>query len=174
MSNSIIVPETDIFIATVGFLLQRGVIPYHFSIPKGKGIDTKSLKKKLEDGSKALGINPSFIRDGADMIALSEKEWWHIECKGSGGGKPQTQTAKFHIVLSSVVSHYGEDKSILPERCRSADQYLGLSIPETKQYLNELNRRVKRPLRQRLNLWVLLYDISTRTIRAIEPNQEYK
>ena len=174
MLASPIVPETDIIISTVIYLVQRGVTPYHFSIPQGRGIDTQETKKKLEDVYRGININPTFSSDGADILALSEKEWWHIECKGAGSGKPQTQRNNFDRALSSVVSYYGEDNSKLPEKFSGAIQYLGLVLPATDQYIRELKRRVRKPLRQTLNLWILLYDIDSGKIRDIEPNQEIK
>ena len=174
MLASSIVPETDVLISTVIYLVQRGVKPYHFSIPRGRGIDTQGAMRKLDDAFRATNFNPSFSSDGADILALSEKEWWHIECKGAGSGKPQTQRTNFDRALSSVVSYYGEDNSKLPEKFSGAIQYLGLALPATDQYIRELKRRVRKPLRQRLNLWILLYDIDSEKIRDIEPNHELK
>jgi hypothetical protein len=173
MENSLIIPETDILIATVIYLVERGVNPYQFSVPRGKGIDTDSTKNKLENAFKSIGISPTFSNSGADVLAISEKEWWHIECKGAGSGKAQTQRNNFDRALSSVVSYYGNESLRLPEQFRDTVQYLGLSLPATDLYLRELTRRVRKPLRQRLNLWILLYDLKTKKIRCIEPNQEF-
>lgn len=60
------------------------------------------------------------------------------------------------------------------KKCDSAIQYLGLALPETEHYIRELKRRVRKPLRQKLNLWILLYDIGSGKIKAIELNQELK
>ena len=174
MIASSIVPETDVMISTVIYLVQRGVRPYHFSIPRGRGIDTQGTKRKLEDAFRAININPSFSSDGADILALSEKEWWHIECKGAGSGKSQTQRNNFDRALSSVVSYFVEDNSKLPEKFRGTNQFLGLALPATDQYIRELQRRVKKPLRETLNLWILLYDINSGQIKDIAPNQEVK
>ena len=173
MQNSLIVPETEILIATVIYLVERGVSPYQFSVPRGKGIDTNSTKNKLENAFRNIGLSPNFSNSGADILALSEKEWWHIECKGSGTGKAQTQRNNFDRALSSVVSYYGEVTSRLPEQFRNTVQHLGLSLPATDLYLRELTRRVRKPLRQRLNLWILLYDLKTKKIKCIEPNHDF-
>lgn len=173
MGNSLIIPETDILIATVVYLVERGVNPYQFSIPRGKGIDTDSTKSKLEKAFNSIGISPAFSNSGADVLAINEKEWWHIECKGAGSGKGQTQRNNFDRALSSVVSYYGEDSSKLPEQFKGTAQYLGLSLPATDVYLRELSRRVRQPLRQTLNLWVLLYDLETKRIRNVEPSQDF-
>jgi hypothetical protein len=172
MQNSFIIPETEILIATVIFLVEKGVTPYQFSVPRGKGIDTNSTKIKLEDAFKNIGLSPYFSNSGADILALSEKEWWHIECKGVGSGKSQTQRNNFDRALSSVVSYFGEETSKLPEQYKNAVQYIGLSLPATELYLRELTRRVRRPLRERLNLWILLYDLKTKKIKGIEPNHD--
>ena len=174
MIASSIIPETDVLISTVIYLVKRGVTPYHFSIPRGRGVDTQEAKRKLDDAFKATNISPSFSNEGADILALSEKEWWHIECKGAGSGKSQTQRNNFDRALSSVVSYYGEDNSKLPKKFDSAIQYLGLALPATDHYIRELKRRVRKPLRQKLNLWILLYDIDSGKIKDIEPNQEFK
>lgn len=173
MVNSLIIPETDILIATVVYLVERGLNPYQFSIPRGKGIDTDSTKSKLEKAFNNIGISPVFSNSGADVLAINEKEWWHIECKGAGSGKEQTQRNNFDRALSSVVSYYGEDNSKLPVRFKGTGQYLGLSLPATDVYLRELSRRVRQPLRQTLNLWVLLYDLETKKIRNVAPSQDF-
>ena len=158
MKNSLIIPETDILIFTVIYLVERGVTPYQFSIPRGKGIDNYSAKNKFLNVFKNIGISPTFSNSGADVLAISEKEWWHIECKGAGTGKSQTQRNNFDRALSSVVSYYGEERSRLPEQFKDTVQYLGLSLPATDMYLRELTSRVRQPLRQMTSLWILLYN----------------
>lgn len=128
-----------------------------------------NLKKLLI----ALEYLQPISNSGADVLAINEKEWWHIECKGAGSGKGQTQRNNFDRALSSVVSYYGEDSSKLPEQFKGTAQYLGLSLPVTDVYLRELSRRVRQPLRQTLNLWVLLYDLETKRIRNVEPSQDF-
>jgi len=173
MENTFIIPETDILIATIVFLVERGVSPYQFSIPRGKGIDSNSTKHKIEKAFENIGISPTFSNSGADILAINEKEWWHVECKGAGTGKAQTQRNNFDRALSSVVSYYGEDSAKLPKQFRGAVQHLALSLPATAGYLREITRRVRKSLRQRLNLWVLLYNSDTKKIQAVEPSQEF-
>lgn len=173
MKNSQIVQETDVLIATIVYLVQRGVQPYQFSIPRGKGIDTESAKRRISDAFKAIEPQPRFSNEGADIVAISEKEWWHIECKGAGSGKAQTQRNNFDRALASVVSYFGEDKNSLPEQFHDAEQYLGLALPTSPHYLKELKRRIRKPLRERLNLWVLLYDPQSDSMRSIPPNSHY-
>ncbi|MCK4347850.1 MAG: hypothetical protein KAW47_04460 [Thermoplasmatales archaeon] len=173
MDNSQIVQETDVLIATIVYLVERGVHPYRFSIPRGKGIDTESAKNRIVNASKAIGQEPSFSSQGPDISAISEKEWWHVECKGAGSGKAQTQRTNFDRALASVVSYY-EDKTSSPEPYQDAIQYLGLALPATHHYLRELKKRVRKPLRKKLNLWVLLYEIQTHLIRSISPDKNYE
>lgn len=61
----------------------------------------------------------------------------------------------------------------MPKGFEKALPHLGLALPITGFYLNELERRVRMPLRQQLNLWVLLYDPTEKTIKAVSPNDEY-
>lgn len=174
MNFSELVPETDVLISTVIYLVQRGLTPYQISVPRGQGIEHQKTKKKLKDAFDEINVRPKFSNSGADILAISEKEWWHVECKGVGSGKPQTQRNNFDRALSSVVSYFGEDNSGLPGKFSSAIQYLALALPSTDLYIRELKRRVRKPLRERINLFILLYNISSNKILAIEPNQEIK
>ena len=49
---------------------------------------------------------------------------------------------------------------------------LGLALPATPTYLDELNRRIHKPLRKHLDLWVLLLDLQDRSIHAVSPDEE--
>jgi len=169
-----VIPEIDVLIATGHFLVQRGVQLDQFSVPKGKGMDTKSAKNRIyQTFYSAPGFVPYFVNEGPDIVGASETEWWQIECKGSGSGKPQTQRNNFDRALASVVSYYGEDIKELPESCINAQAYLGLALPASPAYLNELKRRVRQPLRKILNLWVLLYEPKSEKVRAVSPEDSY-
>ena len=114
--------------------------------------------------------------DGPDIGAISKSEWWQVECKSAGVGKPQTQRNNFDRALASVVSYYGAPLPELPEEFHAVTQaqpYLGLAIPATGAYLRELRRRVRSPLRQRLNLWILLYEPRSGEIRGVSPDDSY-
>ena len=168
-----IVQETDVLIATTVFLVQRGVKPYQFSIPRGQGIDSVTPRERLERAFESFGFQPTFSSQGADIIAVSESEWWHIECKGAGSGKPQTHRNNFDRALSSVVSYYGADRDDLPDDLINSKQILGLALPASPIFLHQLQKRVRKPLRQRLDLWVLLYEPNIGAIKSISPNEDY-
>lgn len=178
-----LVPEIKVLIASAVWLWKdRKVRPLQFSVASGKGIDMYSDKKRLQDALKAAGVPDSstlqnnlgihqFLPAGPDIIGLSATEFWQIECKGSGIGKKQTQRNNFDRALASVVSYYNEDLD-LPNLPNLA-LYLGLALPATSDYVLELRNRVKRPLRSRLNMWILLYDSETQVIRPIAPGDKY-
>jgi len=174
MTDYQVIPEIDIIIATGHFLAQRGLQLDQFSVPRGKGMDTKSAKNRIFRAfCFTPGFVPYFVNEGPDIIGTSETEWWQIECKGSGSGKPQTQRNNFDRALASVGSYYGEDTKQLPEQCRNARAYLGLALSASPTYLNELKRRVRQALREILNLWVLLYQPESKSIRAVSPEDSY-
>ena len=169
MSDFPIVQENEVLMSTIKFLFKRNVIPYQFSVARGKGIDTQATINKISNLYKKH-FQPAFLASGPDIVALSKNEWWHIECKGTGTGKKQTQRNNFDRALASVVSYFGEDRSSLGEEYKNTRQYLGLALPASPEYINELVRRVRIPLRKALNLWVLLYDPKTDSIKGIPPS----
>lgn len=171
MKTEIIIPESDVLIATTLFLIERGVKPYQFSVAAGRGINSVDTKNHLHDAFATIGRSPQFSGNGADILAISKTEWWSIECKGAGFGKRQTQRNNFDRALASVVSYYEERPSGFPYEFANATVCLGLALPDTRPYLNELRRRVRSPLRKRLNLWVLLYNQETKAINPIEPEE---
>lgn len=182
MTDARTTPEIDILVAASGFLMKRGVKPYQFSPPKGAGIDSEAVHsqiwmKAIEWIANGQDIRPiDFPNEGPDIIGISETEWWQIECKGSGFGKESTLRNHFDRALASVVSYYRERPEGLPERYTqhsNAQPYLGLALPTCQTYMNELNRRVRQPLRKTLNLWVLLYEPKSGKIRAISPEDSY-
>jgi hypothetical protein len=81
------------------------------------------------------------------------------------------QRNNFDRALASVVS-YCEDP---PEWHSQPPKYiLGLSLPATHAYFRWLKSRVRRPLRERLGLWILLLNpIDKESIYAVSPNEEY-
>ena len=178
MTQSKIVREIEVLIATFTYLLRsRKVLPYQFSVPSGKGINYKADLERILEPYKKVGQKPIISREGADIAAISKTEWWQVECKGTGSGKKQTQRNNFDRALASVVSYYEDDPSDdrlgLPEEYKKAQPFLGLALPDSNEYLNELTRRVRKPLRQKLNLWILLYESDTESIRPISPTDEY-
>jgi hypothetical protein len=173
----LIIPEIDVLVATVAFLKERGVTCYGISVARGKGIDKKASETSARAalGNELSHIYP-FSANGADIVGISATEWWNIECKGSGTGVSQTQRNNFDRALASTVSYYEEKPSNLPKEYSqygNARSYLGLALPASRAYLNELKRRVRLPLRKALNLWVLLYEPNSKKIRAISPEESY-
>ena len=182
MTDARTTPEIDILVAAGGFLMKRGVKPYQFSPPKGEGIDSRLVLLQLYSEVSRWIVDGQDIRPidlssrGPDIIGVSETEWWQVECKGAGSGTLQTQRNNFDRALASVVSYYEEETKDLPQqknRYRNAQPYLGLALPASPAYLNELERRVRQPLRKRLNLWVLLYEPESKSIRAVSPKDNY-
>ncbi len=172
-----IIQEGKVLAATTLFLLERDVRPYKFSFPTGQGIDTLFIKKEIYGILDSVGIQRFRVsREGADIIGVSENEWWQIECKGSLTGEPRTQKNNFDRALASVVSYYEEKTKGLPkeyEQYKNAQPYLGLALPASPKYLKELNKRVRQPLRKRLNLWILLYEPESKSIKAVSPEDSY-
>ena len=161
--------ENDVLIATALWLKDRGAILFKCSPASGLGIDLQAEKKRLREALLSDGYENEIIMEstGPDVFAfLKEKEEvWKVECKGAGMGTPQTQRNNFDRALASVVSYFRESTPKLSVR-------LGLALPETHAYLNQL-KRVHKDLRKRLDLWILLLDPQDRrSIRAISPDEE--
>lgn len=176
-NNDVIIPEIDVLVATVFFLKERGVKCYRISVARGRGIDKRASETSARAalGNEISHIH-SFSSGGADIIGISTTEWWNIECKGSGTGVSQTQRNNFDRALASVVSYYEEKPSNLPKeyaQYTNVRSCLGLALPASKAYLNELKKRVRQPLRKTLNLWILLYEHNSKKIRAISPSETY-
>ena len=171
------VPETiqegDVLLATIGFLIEREAIPYQVSIASGQGINADQIRSEVQRIFGGISFKPDFKGAGPDVVAVSEDEWWQVECKGVGTGKRPTQRNNFDRALASVVSYYDDAPENLPNWAENASPCLGLAIPASSMYINELRRRVRLPLRRQLNLWVLLYDSATKTIRTVSPSDEY-
>jgi hypothetical protein len=181
MADNQIIPEIDVLCATFDFLMHRNVRPYQISTARGAGIDSESvLSQLLSIASKHIvaGKDIPFVHSssGPDIIGVSETEWWQVECKGTGIGKPQTQRNNFDRALASVVSYYCAKPENLPQKYahyNGARPYLGLALPASPAYLNELTRRVRQPLRKVLNLWILLYQRESQNIHVVSPDDNY-
>lgn len=173
MTEDSVIAEPDVLIASTVFLIKRGVTPYQFSVASGKGIDTSGATERMNKWFATVGHSPSFVGTGADIVGFSDSEWWVVECKGSGTGKPQTQRNNFDRALASVVSYFEDQPQGVPEEHRNLRVCLGLALPATPAYLNELQRRVRLPLRKKLNLWVLLYEPESKNIRPVAPDETY-
>ena len=181
------IPEIDVLIATARWLKDREAFPIKFSVASGRGIkkyaDTARLRKEL---SAAGQENFLTAATGPDVIAFSETEFWQVECKGAGKGVKTTQRSNFDRALASTVSYFTADpadEKNLSDGLRNALRVitkgepklqfrLGLALPETPAYLSELRRRVGKPLRKQLDLWILLLNLQDRSIRAVPPEED--
>jgi hypothetical protein len=173
MTNDLIRPEGDVLVAATVFLVQRGLVPYQFSIAAGRGLDSTDTINRLRSAFASIGRSyPNFSGNGADILAVSESEWWAVECKGCGAGQPQTQRNNFDRALASVVSYFTDKPEGLPTHFSNVTVFLALALPATRAYLKELKRRVRIPLRKHLNLWVLLYEPDSKAVRAVSPEEE--
>ena len=131
MPTELIVSEPEVLIATTSFLIERGVTPYQFSVAAGKGIDTAGATSRLRAAFASVGQSPSFTGNGADILGFSDSEWWIVECKGSGTGKPPTQRNNFDRALASVVSYFEDEPQGIPQK--NLKVCLGLALPETRR-----------------------------------------
>ena len=168
-----VVEETTVMKATTDYLISRGVLPYRFSVARGKGIDTSQALTALSEKFKAVGPTPQFLSYGADIEGLSETEWWRVECKGTGVGKGPTQRNHFDRALASVVTYFEAPPYPLGPNYPAAKLFLGLALPSSPDYLRELKRRVRLHLRKHLNLWVLLYEPVSGSVKEVSPDQEF-
>lgn len=169
MATDFTAAESDVLIAATIFLIERRVMPYQFSVAAGRGLDRSGDTDRLRKAFESIGALPRFSGDGPDILGISDSEWWVVECKGAGTGKPQTQRNNFDRALASVVSYFEEKPQGVPAESQDAKVCLALALPATRAYLNELRRRVRLPLRRRLNLWILLYEPESQSIRPVLP-----
>lgn len=167
------ISEGEVLLGTLRFLLGRKAIPFQVSVPTGQGIDTNQIKNEVKNIFANVKFDPEFVGSGPDVIAISEDEYWIVECKGTGKGQPSTQRNNFDRALASTVSYYEDNPANTPDWAKDSSIFIGLALPNSKQYLHELKRRVRMPLRKRLNLWVLLYDAASKQIMEISPDADY-
>lgn len=74
MSSEVVTPEIDVLVAVAVWLWRRKVLPYQFSIARGKGIDMTVAKSKLNTALDREGIPGewrTFVGQGPDVIAIS-------------------------------------------------------------------------------------------------------
>lgn len=167
------IPEGEVLLSTLRFLLRRKVVPFQVSVPTGQGIDTNQIRNEVKGIFANVDFNPALVGGGPDVIAISENEYWIVECKGAGKGQPSTQRNNFDRALASTVSYYEDSPSNAPDWAKNSTIFLGLALPNSKHYMKELKRRVRMPLRKRLNLWILLYDSASKQIKELSPDADY-
>jgi hypothetical protein len=167
-----IIREQRVLMASVRYLLTRGAFPYNFSVARGQGINTEEGIAEISEIFQSSKIRPQFSAHGPDLEAFSETEWWRVECKGAGDVRSQTKRNSFDRALASVVSYFEEAPYPFQDNSNELQLFLGLALPASPEYLHELRRRVRSPLRKRLNLWILLYDPSDDSIKATPPDDD--
>jgi hypothetical protein len=172
--REIVVPEVDVLIAASLWLWHLKALPVQFSIATGQGIDSKGDQDRLVKALDSAGVPSklrSFVSSGPDIVAISSSRAWQVECKGAGAGKQPTQRNNFDRAVASVVSYYTDTSPIDIPELRDATPTLGLAFPGTRDYLALAKTQLPLALRGRLNIWLLIYEPSSSTIRPIEPNQ---
>lgn len=170
-----VVPELDVLLASILWLHGRGANALSASIAKGSEAGRYADHQRFREALQEAGIDPnscSLSTDGPDIIAASATECWQVECKGAGSGVQATQRNNFDRALASVVSYYENLPRYMAARC-AGTYVLGLAVPATPIYMRELKRRVTRALRQRLNLWILLYQPTTKELQPVPPDADY-
>ncbi|MEE8587686.1 MAG: hypothetical protein V3T83_22850, partial [Acidobacteriota bacterium] len=123
---------------------------------------------------------PEFSSSGPDIVALGKGEYWAIECKGfNEENRKQTHYNNLDRAVASVVSYYGdlpEDDATLfqalTSRRKPNTKIIALALPAVQPYLDRIEKRVSDALRSALNLWILLYDPTEKSIRAQAPPSE--
>lgn len=163
-----VISECDVLIAVARWLRLRNVAAVRISVA-GRRSDRQRVRETLAV-DQITAADCHYVSNGPDIVGQSATEYWQVECKGSGTGVVQTQRNNFDRALASVVSYYVDQP---PSNSGSVIPYLGLALPATADYMRELRRRVRSPLRVRLNLWVLLFNMSDSSIRAVDPVADY-
>lgn len=169
------VAEIDVLIAVARWLwVERRTWPINFSIASGRGIDAEHSRHLLEAAMASLDVPDGlerfryFAGNGPDIVGVSADEFWMIECKGLGAGKSSTHRNNFDRALASAVSYYEDRVDEWPEH----KPIIGLALPDAPDFRRLLKSKVRKPLRRRLNLWVLLYQPTTNSIVPIEPSAD--
>ncbi len=170
------VSEIDVLVAVARWLwIEKRVLPIKFSIARGQGIDAAQSRRSLEAAMASLeipeGLNKYrfYSGTGPDLEGLSKDEFWKIECKGLGRGKNSTHRNNFDRALASTVSFYEDRVNEWPDH----KTIIGLALPDAPVFKSLLKSKVRRPLRSRLNLWVLLFNFDDSSITPIEPAADY-
>ena len=171
-----IVPENKVLITTAIWLKKERKCEIFFCFPtRSRGLDDKRNANQLTDALTDAGVparNICIRTEGADIMAKSSamQEVWQVECIGAGGGSPATQHTHFDRGLESIFSHC--DGSITSKGVKIN---YALALPETTIYIDLLQKRVRKPLREQLNLWVLIltFDPYIKDIQSIPPEEDY-
>src|SRR5437762_11585472 len=94
------IPETDILIETIFWLIKNNWTIDAVSFPRGQEMNSNDhhsyFKYRLEETSQSHIINKiTFPSNGPDILANKDAKRWKIECKGYSDSKSQTQRTNF-------------------------------------------------------------------------------
>ena len=173
MSNRVVPENTVLVAASIWLRKERKCEIFFCSPPRGRGLNYERNADQLKDALVRIGVSSDDIHirpEGEDILTISRemREIWHVECKGAGTGKPSTYRNQFDRVLSSIVSHYTGSFTKDGVKINYA-----LALPKTKIYVDLLQKRVQKPLREQLNLWVLVLSLDPLRFYAISPGDDY-
>ncbi|HWP92514.1 MAG TPA: hypothetical protein VNN20_10005 [Thermodesulfobacteriota bacterium] len=161
------VSEYDVLSETVLWLFKEGYQLVQISPAIRQDLDAGEQRKLIEEKLASIGLTLSGVSwnsQGPDIVAKNEKRIWKVECKGLGEGKQSTLRNNFDRALASVVSYYDDSEN--------NELHLALAIPYNQDYNWQIINRVRKPLRMRLNLWILLYFSQARIIVPFSPDSE--
>jgi hypothetical protein len=159
-------PEIDVLIDAAVWIHQNGWRLQSISPPGGQGTKRGDQIQKIKERLLEAGVifdNMEFTPGGPDIIARLDSSLWKIECKGLGGGKPQTLKNNFDRAVASTVSYYNKKDGLR----------LGLVMPKAEPYLGLIRRKIPQALREALSLWILLYNLDDKSVKAIKPEEPF-
>ena len=155
--------ELEVLAATLVWLVRNGWTIEAISIATGHGL--QSIEHQKEEVRKTLRQENAsleqlvFKAKGPDIIARSEEGVWKIECKGMGGGKPQTHRNNFDRAVASVMSYFDDSST-----------RLGLALANDYFWAYNFQERLSRAFREATNLWIFL--LEKETLYSYKPNDE--
>jgi hypothetical protein len=180
------VSEFDVLLA-VALWLKPQVVSESIEIspPRGQQLSDAEQKARFKEELTQAGYRDIVFRSsGPDIIVRDIHRIWKVECKGLSAGARSTVDNNFDRALSSVVSYYDEPieakdgemqdlKTIIRHLDRTDKPIrLVLALPESPQYLKLLRDRVRQPLRRRLDLWLLIFNPTTRAVTPYDPSSD--
>ncbi len=166
-----IVSENDVVIATAVWLAKRGVHTTRVCLITPVASTRYEDQRRLREALVAAGEDATNLwcaKDGADIGAVSETEYWQVECKGTGTGVQSTQRNNVDRAVASAVSYFASAEE-LGSDCAGRTPVLGLALPASREYTALLRRRVRPSLCRALNMWLILCDPSTLEVTAVAP-----
>lgn len=169
-----IVSENDVVIAAAVWLAKRGVRTTRACLITPVTGNRYDDQRRLREALTAAGVDATNLwcsTDGADIVAVSDTEYWQVECKGTGSGVQATQRNNFDRALASAVSYFASADEIGGD-CAGRTPVLALALPASRDYMAQIRRRIRPSLRRALNMWLVLCDPSTLEVRAVAPGDE--